>query len=64
MTEKKSRKPLFKRATLVVLGAIAAGAIALAGDLFTPIKPVTTVAAPIVQEAIENAPARDDSPPQ
>jgi hypothetical protein len=57
------RKPLFKRGALVVLAALAAGVIALAGSLFPPVKPVTDVVAPIVQDAIENAPASDDPTP-
>ena len=63
MNPSPPRKPLFKRAALVVLAALAAGAIALAGNLFPPVKPVTDVVAPIVQDAIENAPASDDPAP-
>ena len=63
MNPSPPRKPLFKRAALVVLAALAAGAIALAGNLFPPVKPVTDVVAPIVQDAIENAPASDDPVP-
>lgn len=59
----KERHPLFTRAQLRALAGVAAAAILGLGYLFLPAKPVTEAVAPVVKEAIEEAPAKDDPAP-
>lgn len=58
----KTKKPLFTKPVLAFLGAVAAGALYLLGGLVPVVKPLTDAAAPVVQEAIEHAPAKDEAP--
>lgn len=55
----KKPKPLFAKPVLAFFGAVAAGVLYLLGGLVPVVKPLTDVAAPVVQTAIENAPARE-----
>lgn len=60
--EKKSKKPLFTHAALAIISAIVGFALHALGTAVPVLAPVTDAAAPVVQEAIENAPAKDDAP--